>query len=40
VNLALAAKATFGGQDHAIAGYNQVGVPLDGIGAYTSEWGS
>jgi 3',5'-cyclic AMP phosphodiesterase CpdA len=38
-NLALAARATFGFQDHPIAGYNQVGIPADGIGAYTSEWG-
>ena len=38
-NLALAATAKFGSADHAISGYNQVGVPVDGIGAYTSEWG-
>ena len=40
VNLALSAKATFGYADHAISGYNQVGVPAGGIGAYTREWGA
>ncbi|CAB4950361.1 unannotated protein [freshwater metagenome] len=39
-NLALAAKATWGGTDHPVAGLNQVGVPAGGIGAYTSTWGS
>ncbi|WP_349239743.1 phosphodiester glycosidase family protein [Patulibacter sp. SYSU D01012] len=39
MNLALAAKATFGGSDRPIAGFNQVGVPDNAIGAYTSDWG-
>ncbi|MDO9408379.1 phosphodiester glycosidase family protein [Patulibacter sp.] len=39
-NLALAAKATWGGTDHPVAGLNQVGVPANGIGVYTSTWGS
>jgi hypothetical protein len=40
MNLALAAKAVFGGADHPIAGYNKVGVDTNTIGAYTSEWGA
>lgn len=40
VNLALSAKATFDYAEHAISGYNQVGIPAGGIGAYTSEWGA
>jgi exopolysaccharide biosynthesis protein len=40
VNLALAAKASFGGSDHPIAGYNKVGVDTNTIGAYTSDWGA
>ncbi|MGX6447004.1 phosphodiester glycosidase family protein, partial [Patulibacter sp. S7RM1-6] len=39
LNLALSAKATFGGADHAITGFNQVGIGTNGIGAYTPEWG-
>lgn len=39
-NLALAAKATFGGTDHTINGLNQVGIAADGIGAFTREWGT
>jgi hypothetical protein len=38
--LALSAKATFGGADHAITGLNQVGIAAGGIGAYTAEWGA
>jgi hypothetical protein len=40
VDLALSAKATFGYTEHALSGFNQVGVPANGIGAYTSEWGA
>lgn len=40
VNLALQAKATFGLAERPISGYNQVGVPQNGIGAYTSDWGA
>jgi hypothetical protein len=40
INLALAANANFGGADHPLNGYNQVGVPSGKIGAYTSQWGS
>lgn len=40
MQLALSAKATFGGTDHAISSLNQVGVPAGGIGSYTAEWGA
>jgi hypothetical protein len=40
MNLALAAKAVFGGADHALSGFNEVGVAPDAIGAYTSDWGA
>lgn len=39
-NLALDAKATFGGQDHPVSGLNQVGVAAGKIGVYSDEWGA
>ncbi|WP_264674631.1 phosphodiester glycosidase family protein [Nocardioides lijunqiniae] len=44
VDMALDAKATFGGVDHAVISLNAsntlAGSPVDSISAYTSRWGS
>ena len=39
-NLALAATATFGGATRPVTGLNKVGIPLNGISAFTPEWGA
>jgi 3',5'-cyclic AMP phosphodiesterase CpdA len=43
VDLAVDAKATFGGSDHKVLTINAAnggGVPADGLVAYTSDWGT
>ncbi|WP_320668556.1 phosphodiester glycosidase family protein [Patulibacter defluvii] len=39
-NLALDAKATFGGRDVPVSGLNQVGIGAGKIGVYSDEWGA